>query len=96
MDQVDKAKELQSKIGGVVDRLIDEMIPEFRPIIDQDPSSGILDDDQRYGVSGLNVATAVIAAVLTKLRGHGCTEEMLELVVTNAQERAAAEKSTVS
>lgn len=96
MDQVDVAKVVQSKIGGVLVRLMDDLVPEVRPLIARSPDLEAVSEEERSGaatiVAGKVVATMVIASVLAQLRGHGCPDEVLEQVVLEAQayERANA------
>ncbi len=91
MDPVDVYKLVGAKVGGVLERLMDELVPEVRPHVEIMPDIQALptEDDRRGAatvVSGRIVATIVISSVLAQLRGHGCPEEVLEEVVAEARE----------
>ena len=103
MDAVDVSKVVGAKIGGVVERHMNELAPELQPFIEQAPEvQAIPDPDERRGastiVAGKTVATMVIAAVLAQLRGHGCPEGVLEAVVAEARayERVNSEQAEPS
>lgn len=90
MDAVDVSKIVNSKIGGVLERVMAELVPEVQPLIAEMPEVQAMatDEERRLAsavVSAKIVATMIVASVLAQLRAHGCPEEMLEQVVAEAR-----------
>jgi hypothetical protein len=92
MDAVDVSKIVQVKIGGVLERLMDDLVPEIRPLIEQSPDIQALPDGEvRTGTATLvaakTVATMVITSVLTQLRLRGQFHDAaLDQVLREAQD----------
>lgn len=89
MDQVDVSKLIGSKIGAVLERLMNELVPEVKPLIEKAPQLQAVPEEMRSGAVDLaaatNVATLIVSATLALLRAAHFPEEALEQVVTNAR-----------
>ena len=95
MDAVDVSKIVSAKVGGVVERLMNELVPEVKSAIAQRPEIQALPEGPvRSGAAdlaaGTGVATLVIASTLALLRKANFPEEAREQVIKNARALDAA------
>lgn len=100
-DAVSLSKTVYAKVGATLATLMNDLVPEIRPIVDKIPElQHIADADQRNGaaqiIGGKVIAVMIVSAILAELRGHGCPEEMLEQVIKDGQAHERANSVSVT
>lgn len=91
MDSVDVAKTVSAKAAAVVERLMDELVPEMTPVMEKLPDIEALPERSRLGsaqvVAAKTVAIMIIAWVLRMLRKANYPDEAIDVILAEARDR---------